>query len=284
MQIIEHQNQELSIRQQCDLLSLHRSNLYYQEAPIDPSDITAMHLIDAIFTQYSFFGYRRITALLNQNGHRINAKRVLRLMGEMGIEAIYPKKKTTVVSLEHLKYPYLLRDVDITHVNQVWSTDITYIPMREGYLYLMAIIDWHSRYVLSWSLSTTLHSDFCVTSLKSAMEKYPHPKIFNTDQGCQFTSRVFTSVFDNTEVKISMDGKGRCHDNIFVERLWRSVKYEEVYLKDYSDGYDAEKSLRDYFEFYNEIRPHQSLGYRTPKQIYHGLFGALPQSPGYLTR
>jgi putative transposase len=226
-----------------------------------------MRLIDELYTKYPFYGVRRITNALKRLGRCINHKRVARLMRLMGLEAIYPKPRLSVANKEHRKYPYLLRNLSIMRPDQVWSTDITYIRLRHGFVYLAAIMDWFSRYVISWSLSITLDADFCVDMLKKALMK-ARPQIFNSDQGVQFTSEAFTGVLEDHGVRISMDGRGRAFDNIFVERLWRSVKYEEVYLKDYSGVRDAKDSLRRYFEFYNNDRPHQSLGYRTPEEVY----------------
>ena len=227
-----------------------------------------MNLIDTIYTKHPFFGYRRITAMLRRLGYAVNGKRIIGLMRRMSLEAIYPKKNTSIASREHLKYPYLLNEINVTRPGQVWATDITYIRMRKGYLYLMAIMDWHSRYVLSWRLSNTLDVSFCIDALEEALLKYVHPKIFNSDQGCQFTSETFTKRLIGAGIRISMDGKGRCHDNIFVKRLWRSLKYEEVFLKDYCDGIEAAASLNSYFRFYNFERPHQALGYKTPQEVY----------------
>lgn len=227
-----------------------------------------MRLIDEIYTRHSFYGYRRITATLKRSGHDVNGKRVLRLMRNMGLEAVYPKRKTSIRSKENRVYPHLLRNVPIVRPNHVWSTDITYIRMRKGFVYLTAIMDWFSRYVLSWRLSNTLDAAFCLEALDEALSKHNKPEIFNSDQGCHFTSEPFTSRLKRSLVKISMDGKGRCFDNIFTERLWRSVKYEEVYLKDYESGHDAEKQLNDYFLFYNEERPHQAHNYKTPQEVY----------------
>ena len=227
-----------------------------------------MHTIDAIFTESPFFGYRRITATLRRMGHTVNVKRVIRLMHRMGLEAIYPKRNTSLTSKEHKKYPYLLRDLEVTRPGQVWATDITYIRMRRGFLYLTAIMDWHSRYVLSWRLSNTLDVGFCMDALEEALRMHKAPEIFNSDQGCQFTSAAFTGQLVDAGIKISMDGKGRCYDNIFVERLWRSVKYEEVFLKDYQTGHEAQTSIAGYFSFYNERRPHQAHEYKTPQEVY----------------
>jgi putative transposase len=218
--------------------------------------------IDKLYLKYPFYGSRRMADQL-----KCNRKRVQRLMRLLNIEAIYPKKRTTLRAVGHKIYPYLLRNVEITRIDQVWSTDITYIPMRHGFLYLVAVIDWYSRYVLSWRLSNTLQGEFCIEALEEALSR-SQPEIFNTDQGCQFTSTTFTDVLKDRGVDISMDGRGRALDNVFIERLWRSVKYEEVYLNDYQDGWEAETRLAAYFDFYRSERPHQSLGYRTPEEVY----------------
>ena len=267
--LIEREHPELSLRRQCELLSLARSGIYYKtEHNHDDGNTNMMNLIDTIYTKHPFFGYRRITAMLRRLGYAVNGKRIIGLMRRMSLEAIYPKKNTSIASREHWKYPYLLNEINVTRPGQVWATDITYIRMRKGYLYLMAIMDWHSRYVLSWRLSNTLDVSFCIDALEEALLKYVHPKIFNSDQGCQFTSETFTKRLIGAGIRISMDGKGRCHDNIFVERLWRSLKYEEVFLKDYCDGIEAAASLNSYFRFYNFERPHQALGYKTPQEVY----------------
>jgi putative transposase len=228
-----------------------------------------MRLIDELYTKHPFYGIRKITKGLKRLGRCINHKRVARLMRLMGLEAIYPKPRLSVANKEHRKFPYLLRNLSVTRPDQVWSTDITYIRLRHGFVYLAAIMDWFSRYVISWSLSITLDADFCVDMLKESLAT-ARPEIFNSDQGVQFTSEAFTGVLEDNGVRISMDGRGRAFDNIFVERLWRSVKYEEVYLKDYSGVRDARDSLRRYFSFYNNDRLHQSLGYNTPSEVYYG--------------
>ena len=266
--MVEPNHSSLSVRQQCEALSLARSGLYYRGNGPDVQDLVLMRLIDDIYTRHSFFGYRRITAMLRNLGHVVNGKRVQRFMRLMGLEAVYPKKKTSLASKEHRVYPYLLRNVDVKRPNQVWATDITYIRMRQGFLYLIAVMDWYSRYVLSWRMSNTLDTGFCLEALDDALSRHRRPEIFNSDQGCQFTSEAFTGRLLRVGVQISMDGKGRCFDNIFVERLWRSVKYEEVYLKDYTSGYDAQTQLGNYFLFYNERRPHQAHNYRTPQEVY----------------
>lgn len=213
-------------------------------------------------------GVAEQTFYRRNHGYSINGKRVLRLMRVMGIEAVYPKKKTSLRSREHRVYPYLLKNVEVIRPNQVWATDITYIRMQHGFLYLVAIMDWYSRYVLSWRISNTLDTCFCLEALEEALAKHKNPEMFNSDQGCQFTSEAFTGRLLQAGVRISMDGQGRCFDNIFVERLWRSVKYEEVYMKDYASGHEATTQLGGYFLFYNEERPHQAHDYRTPQEVY----------------
>lgn len=266
--MIESENNEIPISRQCELISLSKAAYYYK--PVDSAEgynLLLMRLIDEQFTKTPFYGTRRMKAFLKRQGHKVNRKRVSRLMELMGLEAIYPKPNLSNGKKEHKKYPYLLRDVEITRSNQVWSTDITYIRLKQGFIYLIAVIDWYSRYVLSWEISTTLDKDFCIKALERALES-GRPEIFNTDQGVQFTSLEFTGKLEVAGINISMDGRGRALDNIFVERLWRSVKYEEVYLKDYQDVREARTGLRNYFEFYNTERPHQSLDYATPTEVH----------------
>ena len=248
-------------------MDISRSGLYYQPKGISGEDLTLMKLIDRQYLATPFYGARKIAAWLKSQGQRVNRKRVRRLMRIMGLNAIYRHPRTSVPTPGHKIYPYLLSGMKITRPNQVWAADITYIPMARGFLYLVAIIDWYSRYVLSWRLSNTLDADFCVEALQEALRK-GKPEIFNTDQGSQFTSEAFTGLLDQHGVKISMDGKGSYNDNLFIERLWRSVKYEEVYLKAYQDGRDARAKIGDYFRFYNTERPHQALGYRTPAEVF----------------
>lgn len=228
-----------------------------------------MRLIDGQYTKIPFYGIPRMTAWLRSEGHEVNHKRVERLMGKMGIRAIYPKRNVSKATEEHTKYPYLLKDMKIDSPNKAWASDITYIPLRRGYIYLVAIMDWYSRYVLSWEISNTLDVNFCLEALEKALH-VGTPEIFNTDQGSQFTSHAFTSCLLDNAIKISMDGKGRAMDNIFIERLWRSVKYEEVYLHDYETVLDAVKGIGSYFGFYNHERFHQSLNYETPATWYFG--------------
>lgn len=248
---------------------MSKGALYYQPRPIDPYTLSLMDLIDEQHTKTPFYGSRRLKAWLNQQGHKINRKRVQRLMRLMRIEAIYPKPKLSRRDEEHKVYPYLLKDVQIKRIDQVWSTDISYIKIGKGFAYLTAVIDWFSRYVLSWRLSNTLENTFCVDVLEEALN-ISKPEIFNTDQGCQYTAANFLKPLQDKHIQISMDSKGRALDNIFVERLWRTVKYEEVYLKDYQTMRDAQGSLKQYFKFYNKERLHQALEYKTPESIYWG--------------
>ena len=276
----------LSIARQCDLLGLARSSYYYVAQGEGPYNLLLMRLIDEQYTRRPFFGIRRMTDYLRRQGYAVNHKRVQRLMRLMGLEAIYPKPKTSRPHVQHRKYPYLLRGLVIDRPDQVWCSDVTYIRLAAGFLYLVCVMDWYSRFVLSWRLSNTLDAGFCVTALEEALSR-GQPEIFNTDQGVQFTSSGFTSVLEQAQVRISMDGRGRCFDNIMVERLWRSVKYEEVYLKDYQQVREASDGLGAYFRFYNTERGHQSLDYRTPNEVYHGLgWGAgdgTPVGPNSLT-
>jgi putative transposase len=252
---------------QCKLLGISRSGLYYQPAGISQEDLTLMKLIDRQYLATPFYGARRIAAWLKNHGYRVNRKHVRRLMQVMGLKAIYRRPRTSTPAPGHKIYPYLLSGIEITRPNQVWAADITYIPMARGFLYLVAIIDWYSRYVLSWRLSNTLDAGFCVEALEEALRK-GRPEIFNTDQGAQFTSESFIGLLERYGIRISMDGKGRYSDNLFIERLWRTVKYEEVYLKAYQDGRDARIGISDYFRFYNTERHHQALGYRTPTEVF----------------
>jgi putative transposase len=252
---------------QCRLLGISRSGLYYQPVAVSEEDLIVMKMIDRQYLATPFYGARRLAAWLRNQGHRVNRKRVRRLMQVMGLKAIYRLPRTSTPAPGHRIYPYLLSGMEITRPNRVWAADITYIPMSRGFLYLVAIMDWCSRYVLSWRLSNTLDAGFCVEALEEALRK-GRPDIFNTDQGAQFTGEAFSGMLEQHGVRISMDGKGRYSDNLFVERLWRTVKYEEVYLKAYQDGRDARMGIGDYFRFYNTERPHQALGYRTPAEAY----------------
>jgi len=257
----------LSLCRQCELLGLSRSSFYYEPATESEENLALMRLIDQQYTAQPVYGSRKMTAWLQAQGHPVNRKRVQRLMRLMGLEAVYPKPKLSAAGLGHKVFPYLLRGVTIEQVDQVWSTDITYVPLAKGFLYLAAVIDWFSRYVLAWRLSNTLDGSFCLELLDDALGR-GRPEVFNTDQGSQFTAAAFTGRLLAAGVKVSRDGKGRCLDNVFVERLWRTVKYEDVYLRCYETVPELTKGLQRYFPFYNEERPHQSLGYRTPAQVY----------------
>lgn len=261
-------HKQISVRRQCELLGLSRSCYYYRRASVSNEDLHVMRLIDEQYLRTPFFGSRQMaTMLTRQLQQSVNRKRVQRLMRLMGIEAIYPKPRTTQRNHEHRVFPYLLRDLQITRKDQVWSTDITYVPLYRGFMYLVAVMDWHTRYVLSWRLSNTLESHFCVAALDDSLS-LGRPEIFNTDQGSQFTSQAFISVLEAHEIAISMDGRGRAIDNVFIERLWRTVKYEDIYLKDYKTATDLAAGLDRYFAFYCHERPHSSLGYRTPAEAY----------------
>ena len=258
---------ELSVVRQCELLDISRSSVYYSPVQLDEYELELMRLIDKQYLLIPFYGSRKMAAWLRGQGHQVNRKRLQRLMRLMGIEAIYRRPRTTRPDSGHKVYPYLLRGLQIDKVNQVWATDITYIPMSRGFMYLVCVMDWHSRYVVSWRLSNTLEADFCVDALEEAL-RGDVPGIFNTDQGSQFTSEAFTSVLLAHGVRISMDSVGGYMDNVFVERLWRSVKYEEVYLKAYESVAEARAGIGAYLRFYNSERPHQALGYRTPAQVF----------------
>jgi putative transposase len=251
-------------------LGLCRSSLYYQPVPEDEENIRLMNLIDQEFLRYPFFGRRRICQRLREQGEEVNEKRVRRLMRIMGLEAVYPKPKLSRPVKWSEKYPYLLRGLSINRPDQVWAADITYIRLCKGFGYLVAIMDWYSRCVLSWRLSNSLDVSFCLEALEAALQSR-RPEIFNTDQGSQFTSADFLGILRGADIRISLDGRGRAFDNIMVERLWRSVKYENVYLSDYGNLREAENGLGAYFKFYNEVRPHQSLGYKTPRAWYRGV-------------
>ena len=263
--MIDWEYPELSVRQQCELLGLNRSTLYYEAVPETAENLGLMRLIDEEYTKHPFYGSRKMTKWLVEQGHEVNRKRVQRLLRVMGLEAIYPKPKLSAGG-NHKVYPYLLRDVPIKRVNQVWSTDITYIPMPSGFMYL-ATIDWFSRYVIAWRLSNTLDGSFCQEMLEEALG-WGKPEVFNTDQGVQFTAAAWTNRLEMAGVSVSMDGRGRCLDNVFVERLWRSVKYEDVYLRGYESVPELVRGLSAYFTFYNGERIHQSLDYKTPAVVY----------------
>ena len=268
-ELVDRRHRNLSIVRQCQLLGVSRSGLYYRAKGASQQDLSLMRELDRQYLETPFYGSRRMKACLERRGKPVSRKRVQRLMRVMGLRAIYRRPRTSQPAPEQRVYPYLLRDARVTRSNQVWAADITYLPMARGFLYLVAIMDWHSRYVVAWRLSNTLEAGFCAEALGDALNQAT-PDVFNTDQGSQFTSRQFTQVLEGRGVKISMDGKGRYADNIFVERLWRTVKYEEVYLKAYGNATEARRELGEYFQFYNNRRPHQSLGYRTPAEVFYG--------------
>lgn len=265
---MEPENPGLSITKQCELLQLSRSSWYYEALGESELNLTLMRLIDEQFLETPYYGARQMARYLRRQGYRVNRKRVRRLMQKMGLMAIYQRPNTSKPHPEHEIFPYLLSGVDIQSPNQVWCSDVTYIPMQKGFLYLIAVMDWYSRRVLSWRLSNTLGADFCVEALKEALAKYGKPAIFNTDQGSQFTSFSFTQVLKDAEVKISMDSKGRWMDNIMIERLWRSLKYECIYLHAFETGSEARKGIDKWIRRYNEERPHSSLDDRTPHEAY----------------
>jgi putative transposase len=267
--LIESAHPEIVVARQCELIGLPRSTYYYQPIGECSLNIELMHLIDEEYTRHPYYGSRRICACLQRQGYAVNRKRVQRLMRQMGIVAIYPKPQLTQALKEHQKFPYLLRDLVIDHPNQVWCTDITYIRMVRGFVYLMAIMDWYSRYVISWVVSTTLETMFCLEALDKALQRAT-PEIFNSDQGSQFTSREFTGCLKDAGIAISMDGRGRVYDNIFIERLWRSVKYENIYLNEYATVSGVKQGIQEYFQEYNTERPHQGLEDCTPAEVYFG--------------
>jgi putative transposase len=265
--MIETRHPEISIRRQCELIGLTRSSYYYQPANETDFNLKMMRLIDEQYMKTPYYGYPKMTAHLRREGYQVNPKRIRRLMRKMDLMAIYPKPRTTISAPENKIYPYLLRGLSITRPNQVWSTDITYIPMPKGFMYLVAVIDWYSRYVLSWKLSNTLDGDFCLAALNEAL-RLGRPEIFNTDQGVQFTAHLFSGTLEDAGIRVSMDGHGRALDNIFIERLWRSVKYEDIYIYDYVTVLALIAGLQTYFSRYNSERPHQSLDYRTPAEVH----------------
>lgn len=266
--LIEPDHPVLSVRRQCELIGLSRSTYYYEPAKETPLNLILMRMIDEQYMRTPFYGYPKMTEYLRSQSYWVNPKRIDRLMGVMGLRALAPKRRVTRNNPDHKVYPYLLRNVPITRVDQVWSADITYVPMSQGFMYLVAILDWFSRYVVSWQLSNTLDSNFCLEALDKALES-KKPEIFNTDQGVQFTSNDFTQRLESADVQISMDGRGRVFDNIFIERLWRTVKYEDIYLRNYTAVMQLTQGLDRYFHFYNNERFHQSLDYRTPAQVYY---------------
>lgn len=259
---------KVPVTRQCELLDLNRSGVYYKAVPLRVAEVELMRQIDEIHLLYPFYGSRNIRNELWSRGYKVGRDKVRRLMRRMGIEALYVKPKLSWMNPKHAKYPYLLRDLQISRANQVWCADITYLPMARGFCYLVAIMDWFSRKVLAWKLSNTLDSSFCVEALEEAIDNYGCPEIFNTDQGSQFTAEVFTDTLQSNNIAISMDGKGRWMDNVFIERLWKSVKYEDVYLKSYGSMTEARRGLFQYFKFYNEKKWHQNFDRKTPNVVY----------------
>jgi putative transposase len=266
--LVEEQS-ELSIEKQCKLLSIHRSGFYYEPSKENQENLKIMEILDKQYFLTPFYGVLKLTALLKTMGISANVKRVRRLMKIMNWKTIYREPKTTISESTHYKYPYLLKNLKIERINQVWAADITYIPMKKGFMYLFAVIDLYSRKVVSWSISNTMTAEWCKQTVEEAIKKHGKPQIFNTDQGSQFTSEIFINLLKNNTIEISMDGKGRAIDNIFIERLWRTVKYENIYLYVYENGVYLYKGLNEYFEFYNNERLHQSINYQTPNQIYY---------------
>jgi putative transposase len=272
---LDRDHPHLSMRRQCAMLGIARSGVYRPAAAANDDELALLRRIDELFTRWPFLGSRRVTALLRAEGQTINRKRVQRLMRRMGIAALGPKPRTTKPAPGHKIYPYLLRDLTVERANQVWAADITYIPIGRGFLYLVAIMDWASRAVLAWRLSNTMDVSFCVSALEEALARFGRPEIFNTDQGSQFTSAAFTGALAAVGIRISMDGRGRWMDNVFIERLWRSLKYEDVYLQGYADGREAKAGIARWIAFYNDWRPHQALGNRTPMAVWrNGVTGA----------
>jgi putative transposase len=280
--LVEAEHPRLSIVRQCALLSISRSGFYYQPMGESPETLALMRLIDEAFLEWPYYGSRQMMRHLRRLGHQVGRKRVARLMAKIGLQAIYQKPNTSKPNPEHMIYPYRLRDLEIIRANQVWCSDITYIPMRRGFLYLVAIMDWHSRKVLSWRLSNTMEADFCVEALDEALRHHGKPEIFNTDQGSQFTSHEFTQALKDADIQISMDGKGRWMDNVFIERLWRSLKYECVYLYAFETASELRAGLLRWIGHYNTKRPHSTLAGRTPDELYHQ--SAPPPSPGHAPR
>lgn len=268
LSLVNSAKTELSIMQQCNLLSVNRSSFYYEPSIESAENMAIMKFLDSQYYKTPFYGQLKLTAELRRMGYCINVKRVRRLMELVHWQTIYRAPRTTYSDKTSYKYPYLLKNLEVTHCNQVWATDITYIPMEKGFMYLTAVIDLFSRKVLSWSISNTMSTEWCIKVVEQAIERYGKPEIFNTDQGVQYTSEAFTEMLTTNHIKISMDGKGRAIDNIFVERLWRTVKYENIYLNVYKDGLSLYKGLETYFGFYNQERTHQSLEYKTPNEVF----------------
>lgn len=269
--MIDSDPSQLSVSKQCQLVGVSRSSFYYQPVEISEEDLAWMRLIDEQYLKTPFYGSRSMTRHFKRLGYTVNRKRFQRLMRFMGLEAIYPKPKTSRPHPDHTIYPYLLRNLTVDRPNQVWAADITYIPMDRGFMFLVVVMDWYSRKVLSWRLSNTLETDFCLEALDEALSRHGTPEIFNTDQGAQFTSQRFTAKLAEHQIRISMDGRGRVQDNIFIERLWWTLKYQYLYLRSFDNGSELHTGLRDWFRFYNQDRPHQSFGIRTPDEVYYGL-------------
>lgn len=276
--MIEPHHTKLSVLRQCELIGLSRAS-YYRAAKVVPEsdeNLSLMHIIDEEYTLHPFYGSRKMRDFLRRNGYKVNRKRVQHLMQNMGIMSVAPKPGTSIGNKAHPKYPYLLRGLDITRANQVWCADLTYIRLQGGFVYLVAVMDWYSRKVLSWEISSSMDDSFCISALERAIRLYGKPEIFNTDQGVQFTGHEFTDVLKANNIKISMDGKGRWMDNVFIERLWRSVKYEDVYIREYKSPSQLRTGLKTYFQFYNYERPHQSFDGLTPAEVYAGAVVELP--------
>jgi putative transposase len=269
--MVDRSDKKLSVSKQCRLLNLNRSTAYYKKRPIKPIDLKLMKLIDKQYLKIPSWGSRSMRNHLRRLGYKVNRKRVQRLMRLMGLEAIYPKPKTSRPHPEHRVYPYLLRNLKINRPNQVWAADISYIPMSRGFMYLVAVMDWYSRKVLSWRVSNTLDADFCVEAVEEAIGRFGPPEIFNTDQGAQFTSQAFTNLLKDHDIKISMDGRGRVLDNIFIERLWWTLKYQYLYLWSFDNGSQLRQGLDQWFHFYNQERSHQALDNLTPNEVYYDL-------------
>ncbi len=276
--MINFQDSKVSVSRQCRLLDLSRSSVYYKPVELAPQDLALMRLIDEQYLKTPFYGSRSMTRHLRRLGYRLNRKHIQRLMRLIGLEAIYPKPKTSQPHPEHKIYPYLLRDLVIDHPNQVWAADITYIPMARGFMFLVAVMDWYSRKVLSFKLSNTLDTDFCLEAVEEAIRIYGPPEIFNTDQGAQFTSRAFIGLLEQHQIRISMDGRGRVQDNIFIERLWWTTKYQYLYLRSFDNGSALRVGLEEWFRFYNQERPHQMFDILTPDEVYNGLTAPLIQA------
>ena len=266
--MVDKGDSRLSVVRQCDLLGIHRSGLYYQPCAESQENLDVMRMLDEQYFKTPFYGVRRLRVWLQNQGYLINRKRLLRLMRQMGWQTLFRRKSTSDPDKQNRVYPYLLKGLLIERANQVWATDITYVPMKKGFMYLCAVIDLHTRFVLNWSVSNTMSAEWCKQVVDEAIQQYGCPEIFNTDQGSQFTSAIFTALLTDNKIQISMDGKGRAIDNIFIERLWRTVKYEHIYLHVADDGLKLYQGLKDYFIFYNEQRPHQSLKYKTPAAYY----------------